>query len=177
MYHIVASRRTCYYSENQNFFFKVSNTNMPNFFFRNKTFFCLLNELKFCEEKWNLKSWILIKFQLIRTTFIFWCPMLRASARDYTVIYLWSELHSFTIKHLCFWVSPSGLSVCNSGIKDTLIVLWIELGGFSKFPGSLQIPFRIHQEESVMQMHRRIVWGHAICLGEPRFSLRVPRFL
>ena len=92
-------------------------------------------------------------------------------------MYLWSELHSFSIKHLCFWVSPSGLSVCNSGIKDTLIVLWIELGGFSKFPGSLQIPFGIHQEESVMQMHRGIVWGHAICLREPRFSLRVPRFL
>ena len=39
IYRIVASTNKCYYSENQIFlFFKVSNTNMPKIFFRNKTF-------------------------------------------------------------------------------------------------------------------------------------------
>ena len=38
-YRIVARTNTCYYSENQIFlFFKVSNTDMPKFFFRNITF-------------------------------------------------------------------------------------------------------------------------------------------
>ena len=44
---IVASTNSCYYSENQ--IFTVSNSNTP-IFFRNKTFFCGPNYLKFCED-------------------------------------------------------------------------------------------------------------------------------
>ena len=48
-YRIVASRSTCYYSENQIFLiFKVSNSNMPQFFFRNKTFLLAVRSLRYC---------------------------------------------------------------------------------------------------------------------------------
>ena len=53
-------------------FFKVSITNMPHIVFRNKTFFVFKDrKLKFSASYWFGISWILTKFQLIRTTFIF----------------------------------------------------------------------------------------------------------
>jgi hypothetical protein len=55
--------------------FIVSITNMPEYFFRNKTFLVLkIESWNFLASYWWGISWILTKFQLIRTTFIFRSP-------------------------------------------------------------------------------------------------------
>ena len=65
-YCIVASRSTCYYSENQKFAFLKSLLLTCHIFFRNKTF--QDRKLKLSASYWFKISWILTKFQLIRTT-------------------------------------------------------------------------------------------------------------
>ena len=74
-YRNVASRSTCYYSWNQKFYIFKSWLLTCRIFFRNKTFFVFQDrKLKFSASYWFRISWILTKFQLIRTTFIFWSP-------------------------------------------------------------------------------------------------------
>ena len=78
IYRIVASRSTCYYSENQIFLFLKSRIVTCRKFFLGTKLFCLLS--KWAEKKgtWQTHD-VFVKylfFQLIRTTFIFWPPML-----------------------------------------------------------------------------------------------------
>ena len=90
--------------------------------------------------------------------------------------YFWLQLDCLSVKSFSFGII-SDESECHSGIKDTLVILWIELSSCSKFPRSLQVPFQIHQKKAVMQMHWRVFRGHFGSFGEPRFSLRMSRFL
>jgi len=76
-YRIVASRSSCYYSENQNFcFLKSRILTCRKIFLWAKLFFVFeARKLKFEASYWSGTLWILAKFQLIRTTFIFWHSM------------------------------------------------------------------------------------------------------
>ena len=77
-YRIVASRSTCYYSDNQIFWFLKSRmVTCPKSFFRDKTFLFVVR-MSWKKDTWQLHD-VFVKylfFQLIRTFFIFWPSML-----------------------------------------------------------------------------------------------------
>ena len=94
IYHIVASRRTCYYSGNQKFFFLKSwLLTCPNTFFRDKTFLFLkieswnfqhLIDLGFCESSQNFSSFgahvtIWVQIQLLTWGVTNWDVLLLAT--------------------------------------------------------------------------------------------------
>ena len=63
------------FRKSETWLLKVSITNMPHIFSKNKTFFVFQDrKLKFSASFWFRILWILTKFQLIWTTFIFWSP-------------------------------------------------------------------------------------------------------
>ena len=75
-YRKVASRSTCYYSENQIFWFSKSRIVTCRKFFLGTKLFCLLSEWAEKKDTWQTHD-VFVKylfFQLIRTTFIFWPP-------------------------------------------------------------------------------------------------------